>query len=77
VHVALVYDGKEGKMQIYVNGVLDASRSVAAGRPVNLNGIKIGSWGPNARLFDGMMDEFRIYDRALSAEEITELAKGK
>jgi len=47
------------------------------GRPINLNGIKIGSWGPQARLFDGKMDEFRIYDRALSAEEIGKLAKGK
>jgi hypothetical protein len=77
VHVALVYDGTAGKMQIYVHGKLDSSRDIAAGRPINLNGIKIGSWGSHSRLFDGTMDEFRIYDRVLNAKEIRQLAKGR
>jgi hypothetical protein len=68
-HLACSYDGTDGRM--YINGVQD-------GTPVALAGTLFGttvalnlarrSGGGGA--YDGMLDDVRIYDRAMSAAEI-------
>lgn len=67
-HVALTFDGT--KLRLFVNGLLVASE--AAFGPIGGEGpLIIGAnffWGP---AFNGKIDEVRIYDRALNAEEIT------
>lgn len=75
-HVAVVLTGTAG--QIYVDGVLAASNTNIPLRPSDLGetaGNWIGksefSWDP---AFDGQVDEFRIYNRALSATELATLA---
>lgn len=59
---------------IYVDGVLGSSKSHAdgAGNVDNAQPIVIGdnSWGPN---FPGKIDDVRVYNRALSADEIKRL----
>jgi chitodextrinase/cytochrome c553 len=74
-HVAAVYDG--GQMRIYrdgeqvasadKNGAIDTDGSVAAALGNNPGG---------ERPFDGLLDEVRLYDRALSATEISTLMTG-
>ena len=68
-HLAVTYDGTN--MRIYVNGAL--ARSVLrSGAVLQSNGVlHIGGnevWG--GEFFAGLIDEVRIYNRALTAGEI-------
>jgi len=74
-HVAATYDINVGA-SVYIDGVLDASNPDLGGVAVNEMPLLLGE-NPEAtgRLFDGMLDEVAIYDRALSVNEILYLAK--
>jgi hypothetical protein len=74
VHVAVVYDSINHVKQLYLNGTLEASADTYQNKPLDLRNSKIGTWGGGSRQFNGMMDDIRIYDRALTAEEIAKLA---
>jgi len=73
-HVAATYDTTVGAL-VYIDGVLGASNPDLDGIPVNEMPLLLGE-NPEAtgRLFDGMLDEVMIYNRALSEEEILYLA---
>ncbi|MFB9421176.1 LamG domain-containing protein, partial [Nonomuraea rubra] len=67
-HLAATYDGTT--LRLYVNGVLTSERT--AGGPIRTdNGVlRIGGnslWG---EYFNGLIDEVRIYNRALNAVQI-------
>jgi Protein of unknown function (DUF4038)/Concanavalin A-like lectin/glucanases superfamily/Putative collagen-binding domain of a collagenase/Fibronectin type III domain len=71
-HVAGVYDASAGTLNIYVNGVLDNGTLTGAipssqfNQNVNVNiGRRTGGY-----YFNGVIDELRIYNRALSQAEI-------
>lgn len=81
-HVAGTYDsnanGGDGQWAYYVNGEEIAS-DIANG---NAGAIELGDWGQGANLgrdpdedrqFNGRMDEFYLFARALTAEEIVTL----
>ncbi|MDS4028186.1 MAG: LamG-like jellyroll fold domain-containing protein [Candidatus Contendobacter sp.] len=76
-HVALVYqyvaDGTS-KMTVYINGVASGSNNAAVGSlQKNAQPLDLGRYYWNsgyARYFNGLIDEVRIYNRALSASEI-------
>ncbi|MEP0337182.1 MAG: LamG-like jellyroll fold domain-containing protein [Alphaproteobacteria bacterium] len=75
-HVAFSYDAASGDIAIYVNGV-DVGGTVGGIDPVNNLGattadVSIGYPFP----FDGVMDEFRIYDHARTATEVAADAGG-
>jgi hypothetical protein len=72
-HVAATYDGSIAR--IYVDGVQTASTPFS-GNVGNSNAWRIGAYGGTPTgLFDGLIDNVRIYDRALTATEIqTDLA---
>ena len=63
---------------LYADGVEDTTYS-GSDNTYNLTGSQDVSIGrratSNDRFFNGMIDDVRIYDRALAAEEIAELAK--
>jgi len=82
IHVAGTFDAASGEMRIYVNGALAAPIITTAVRPrLQLNnslnpGIGIGNIGSTStttvldQIFNGLIDEAAIYNRALSASEI-------
>jgi len=65
VHLALVHDGK--KTKLYANGdlVVDIKRVINTG---NNRPLVLGKWWKN--YFDGCIDDFRVYNCALSKDEI-------
>jgi len=76
IHVALTRVRSSGQMEIYINGVLEASGTggtdLLGSNPVlSLGGNPTGA----ANSFQGDIDQFRIHGRALAAGEIQELAR--
>ncbi len=66
-HLAATYDG--GTLTLWVNGSPVGSRSVTGSILASTGALRLG--GSQARdWFRGRIDEVRIYDRALGAEEI-------
>lgn len=73
-HLATVYDGSQ--MMIYINGVLDTAVNANLGNFVYNNVFfSIGNYSPSPNHnYVGSIDDLRIYDRALSLNEIRNLA---
>ncbi len=68
-HVAGVYDGTT--IRLYVNGALASSGSAPPPLTPSPGELNIGRDPSNHdRLFKGLIDEFSLYDRALSPNEI-------
>lgn len=68
-HVATTFDGST--LRLYVDGALAGSQSRSAPIPTSTGPLAIGGnaiWG---EWFSGRIDEVRVYNRALSAAEIT------
>jgi len=65
-HVVGTYDRQHVK--IYVNGKLKGSNAKTGAMPLNENNTVVGFW--NNEFFPGLIDEVRIYDWALSIEEV-------
>ena len=69
-HMAMVL--VDGVLYGYKDGVLFdsvATNGLQLGNSI----VQIGSWTGNQQYFNGKIDEVRIYNRALSAEEIQRL----
>lgn len=86
-HVALSYDGEISTMTLWHNGSVKTSYTwdgLSLGF-TNLTGIVLGAfpaqvglgatgdWTATADFYTGMMDEVYLFDKALSAEEMTAL----
>ncbi|MGQ0618852.1 MAG: LamG-like jellyroll fold domain-containing protein [Panacagrimonas sp.] len=69
-HVAATWDG--ATVKLYVNGVLDAQVARAAPIDPSVRRLAIGTGTSNSAnsRFTGLIDEMKIYDRALSDAEI-------
>lgn len=71
--VHFVYDSTVPEIRAYLNGTL---KTTVAQGAVSLNGsgpFKVGGYSSNTGLpAGGLMDEFRIYSRALSAQEVAD-----
>jgi hypothetical protein len=81
-HVGLVWDGYPANRILYVDGV-EVARNTAGGcstgGSIGGRGIYIGaSWGLDTHrdyYWNGLIDDVRVYEGALSAEEIANLAQ--
>jgi hypothetical protein len=73
-HVALVLQGPHN-LQIYVNGVDDGGIPTGTGGTLAYSNAPsfIGSRGGTERFFNGYMDDMRIYDTALTQQEIAQI----
>ena len=67
-HLAATYDG--AKLQLYVDGRQVASRDVAGGIAADTHALRFGGSELLGRWFAGRLDEIRIYDRALTLEQL-------
>ena len=75
-NVVMVRDSTVGK-QIYINGVLDTSASYSSVTP--LGDIRIGADYYNGNIiqtFDGQIDDVKIWNRALTSTEISDVYGG-
>jgi hypothetical protein len=67
-HLAVSYDG--GALRLYVNGVLAATKSLAGAIAASTGALRIGGNSVWGEYFSGLIDEVRVYNRALTASEI-------
>ncbi len=77
-HLALTVS--ETQATIYLNGQVEDSRELAAPMDLVVGGASLGAWnngGTLEREMAGQMDDFRVYDRALSAGEILFLSENR
>ena len=72
-HVVLIYNADENSVSFYINGLFDSKWNLTKTVKFTSERILVGQWS-NTYLgdypFNGLLDEARIYNRALSAEEI-------
>jgi len=74
-HVAGVYDGSS-QLRIYVDGILDYFENTSGSISNNTYNVLIGeNEEASGREWDGQIDDVRIYNRALSHENIVSLAE--
>jgi hypothetical protein len=65
-----------GEVVLYVDGVVEATGTLSTGT-LDGNGQAIIGYGTDgANSLQGNLDDFRIYDRVLSADEVAQLAAG-
>ncbi len=67
-HLAATYDGTN--LCLYVNGLKAGSQVIPGGMVVSSHNLSIGGNGIWGEYFTGMIDEVRVYSRALTAGEI-------
>ncbi len=67
-HIIYTTDVGAGELKLYVDGELVAE-GASGGTPENMDERRIGS-EHDGRFLDGMIDEVRIYDRVLDADEV-------
>jgi len=67
-HAAAVYDGSE--MSLYLDGAIVAGTAAAGNIQQRTSDVWIGSQTGGLNQFDGLLDDVRIYDHALSGEAI-------
>ena len=71
-HFAAVYDGVD--IRIYKNGILIGTPAPKTDTiDSSSRSVFIGHREGEERFFDGLIDEVKIYDRALSATEILDI----
>jgi hypothetical protein len=79
LHFAGTYDKASAKAALYINGELVSEVDVVSPDDIAGDwgmGARVGYNIDNARPFTGLMDEFRMYTRALSQDEILDIMQG-
>ena len=66
-HMALIYDGVTSA--VYANGSLISSNATTLDTSP-ANPFQIGVYGWQVNFFDGLIDDVRLYDKALTVEEL-------
>jgi hypothetical protein len=67
-HLAVTYDG--AALRLYVDGALAGTTALTGSMSVTSGVLRIGGNNVWNEWFSGLLDEVRIYDRALSQQEI-------
>jgi Concanavalin A-like lectin/glucanases superfamily len=67
-HLATTYDGVT--LRLYVNSTQVASRAGSGPITISSGALRIGGNAVWGEYFNGLIDEVRVYERALSAAEI-------
>ena len=78
-HVVAVYDRSNNQISLYLDGALEATAAIGSGSLDNNYDFQIGAYGYGsvpANFFKGALDDVRLYDKALSASEVSTLFNG-
>ena len=73
-HALASFDLSTSEVNLYVNGVLEAT-GTGLTSSVYIGPLTFGAWNSN-RYFDGIFDDIRIYDHAVTAEEVPGIMAG-
>lgn len=75
-HLAGVYDTASGTMKLYVDGVPQSATAATGGWNATGNyAIGRAKWaGAASNIWDGEIDDVRVYGKALTADQVTDLA---
>jgi len=73
-HIAAIYDGE--KMKLYLNGLFMAETEDTRDLPEFPRNLTFGAYSDFSSFLNGALDEMRIYNRALTAQEAEEAYKG-
>jgi len=86
-HIAASYSTSDGFVRLYVDGTLDHSQAAHSGQALGKGITRYGTFSANnedtsfntpgvsrSMKFNGLIDDARIYNRALSASEVSILA---
>jgi hypothetical protein len=77
VHLTWIYNNETNTYQEYHDGVLVATQAVTTSIGISSAEFRIGSDSPTlGHDFNGMIDDLRIYNHALSIEEISDAIAG-
>ncbi len=74
-HVAVTYDPASGAFRLFIDGAVVASATTRTGLVIQGEDF-IGNEYTDGRYFVGLIDEVRLYDRALSPAEVDGLYRG-
>ena len=74
-HMAVVY--RDGTVEVYIDGTCVARGSAQITDGSIRGYIYLGASADMSKGYSGELDEFRVYDRALSVGEVRNLASGK
>jgi len=70
-HISAAFDSSSNLFSIYINGILDTTSTIAGATPTtNSDSLFIGISGASTP-FNGQLDEVRIWNRDLSADEVS------
>ena len=72
-HVATVYDSDTKTTRFFLDGLLDRETRLAVAPPAMLGPARIGNWNWDDRKLSGRVDEFVVWGRCLTAEEIGDI----
>ena len=76
VHFAGTYDSGNGEVKMYINGE-ETHSAAGSGKLSNNWGVSAGiGHHKNGRWFEGLLDEYYIYNRALPVDEIKQVMDG-
>lgn len=74
-HACFTFQSSENLMTIYIDGKYATSKTVTS-IPTSSSSAVMGKRSSGTHLFQGTLNDFRIYDHCLSPKEVQELAKG-
>jgi ABC-type dipeptide/oligopeptide/nickel transport system ATPase subunit len=74
IHVCMTYDGST--IELYMNGYHESSVGASGSLNITSQSLQIGHYSTGSNYFPGSIDDIRIYDRALSAEEVESAGGG-
>ncbi|MFH1229262.1 MAG: LamG-like jellyroll fold domain-containing protein [Candidatus Aenigmatarchaeota archaeon] len=69
-HIAVVYDSSANQVRSYANGALVSTVSISGSIATTADNLRIGARTAFSQYFNGMMDEVKVWDKALSASEV-------
>jgi hypothetical protein len=76
VHWSLVFNETTDTAELFINGISKGTKTVTQAYNASPGNLKLGAYGPTASgPFNGKMDEFAVWTRALTAAEILTLAR--